>query len=175
MKNDVLELIIFTIYLSSQNAQTKFFSTFGSLPLHSGGPLQEGVFHEKTAFEAWCWDKGVRRAWVYTVGILVTTWFVHVCIICCVQAYPVMAVSILGLVGGSAFGIHYMITSPDCKLLPGKTRSKMFRGTTLRIHTLYVVKFISGLNHLLDPIHAVLLPPQRLAWTDYVLAAGDGC
>ena len=39
-----------------------------------------------------------------------------------------MSIIVLGIVCGTGMGIYMMSTSPECKLLPGGSRSRMFRG-----------------------------------------------
>ena len=50
------------------------------------------------------------------------------CLIIVLQAYPVMFVSVFGAVFCSSFGAYYLFKSPDVKLVPGASRSKLFRG-----------------------------------------------
>ena len=62
--------------------------------------VRDGVFREKTFKETWFEDKG---------------------------AYPVMSIIVLGSLACTIFGGYYMVTSPDVKLVPGGSRSRMFR------------------------------------------------
>ena len=68
--------------------------------LGQAAAVRDGVFREKSFKQTWLMDKG---------------------------AYPVMSVSVLGIIACSSFGAYYMATSPDCKLATGGSRSKMFR------------------------------------------------
>ena len=69
--------------------------------LSQTAPLRDGIFREKTFSEIWFHDKG---------------------------AYPVMSISVIGALACVAFGAFYVTTSPDVRLTPGKSRSRMFRG-----------------------------------------------
>jgi hypothetical protein len=64
-------------------------------------PLRDGVFRPKNQKDIWLGDKG---------------------------AYPIMTIAVIGSCCCVAFGAFYLTTSPDAKLSPGSTRSKMFRG-----------------------------------------------
>ena len=63
-------------------------------------PVRDGVFREKSFNETWFQDKG---------------------------AYPVMSVIVFGVFACTSFGMFYLTSSPDCKLAPGQSRSRMFR------------------------------------------------
>lgn len=63
--------------------------------------IEKGIFHEKTIKEAWFLDK---------------------------STYPVLAIIPIGLSGAAVAGLHYLLTSPDVRLVPRRSRSKMFRG-----------------------------------------------
>jgi hypothetical protein len=63
-------------------------------------PIRDGVYRPKNFKETWLGDKG---------------------------AYPVMSISVLGALACTTFGVFYMTTSPDVRLTPGGSRSKMFR------------------------------------------------
>ena len=44
------------------------------------------------------------------------------------QAWPCMSTFVFGLGFCSSFGFYYMWSSPDVRLVTGRSRSKMFRG-----------------------------------------------
>jgi hypothetical protein len=63
-------------------------------------PVRDGVFREKSFKQTWLGDKG---------------------------AYPIMSISVIGAVACASFGAFYLSCSPDVKLSPGQSRSRMFR------------------------------------------------
>lgn len=71
-----------------------------SRPLSSAAPVRDGVFREKTTKGIWLGDKG---------------------------AFPIMSITVVGACCCASFGVFYLLTSPDVRLTPGSSRSKMFR------------------------------------------------
>ena len=69
--------------------------------LSHAAPIRDGIYRPKTLKETWFGDKG---------------------------AYPIMSISVIGACACVTFGVYYLSTSPDARLAPGQSRSKMFRG-----------------------------------------------